>query len=106
VHKGQENYDSARTKFIYKQYGVRIIRFWNGYLFKNPDAVLRKIFNYIPKIEYSPDLKRRRRMSIKERYGVNEMAFKNRPEVKKKKRGSLRSRGNVVKGPRKTPRTV
>lgn len=96
VHKGRENYDSLRTKEIYRKYGVRIIRFWNGEIFKHPEDVLRKIFNYIPKIERTPGQKRR--MNIYERYGVNEMAFKDSDKLN---RGNRKRRAKVVKGARK-----
>lgn len=95
-HLEKKEYDSRRTKEIYKKYGVRIIRFWNGYVFKDPESVLRKIFNYIPKIERKPGQKRR--MNIFERYGVNEMAFKDSDKLS---RGNRKRRAKVVKGARK-----
>lgn len=75
-HISKKKYDDSRTREL-KSQGVTVIRFWNATVFKDPESVLRKIFNY------TQSGKRRRSSFIIDH--INHDCFKNSKKIKKLK---------------------
>lgn len=98
-HESKKQYDSERTKTIKLKYGVKVIRFQNSTVFKNPESVITKIkrYSYI-KIKHN--------QSLRDFYGINPLAVPPKKKGTRKKKAVRRNKtvGTVTERTKSTGR--